>query len=427
MKKSDKSGVGNGLILATIGGFGLIISQLCPIEPIYTYGYIIIGSIFTVLELLKESKYEKLFRRCGLVNVDGQVPLVIKKTQNGNTKTLVIHMPEGISMKHFEKVQEELEQALNCKIEFGFNKKLVMKCIEMSLKTMYPFEYEECGNPLEIFCGYSHEGKYYLDIEKCPHLIIAGETGSGKSSLLDIIVLSLLLSRHNVELHLVDFQGVGLGKYENCKKVMSYGETPDDFEKLLNEMDEESQRRLKLFRSVKNRIHIDKLSAWNEHYPGRALPYKVVIIDEFSRLSEKDYEDLLERFRTRVSMDRKVGIHYIISMQRPDVKCIEGSIKANMPTRIAFKTVTEVDSKVILDIEGAEQIKNPGRFLIKYCGEITEVQSMHIPSDKIMKFLRKNNLLRSQREIEVFELEKRRKHIEEWRKIHPNPYGVQVK
>jgi len=427
-KRADKKDSGNGLLMIGLGGFGYVLSPFLGVAPIYTVGMMALGTGLTAFELymLRENKYEKLFRKCGIVNCDGKVPLVIKKTYKDNETTLVLHVPEGLSQKQFEQKQMELEQSLNCKVEYGFNKNLILKLTEMNLSTMYPFLFEECDNPLSVYCGNTHSGKFILNIESCPHAILAGETGGGKTSLLDVIILSLMLNKHDIDLHLIDFQCVGLGKYEDCKKVKSYGETPNDFEKIMDEMEAENAKRLKLFRSVKNKVYIDKLSVWNKLYPSKAMPYKVVIVDEFARLAEDQYKPILERFRTRASMDRKTGIHYIIAMQRPDVKCIEGSIKANMPTRIAFKTVTDTDSEVILDVPGAEKLKNPGRFLAKYCGELTEVQSMYIPSENIMKFLKQNNLFKPIEDTYFKEqaIEDKINHIKDWRKTHNKPYGV---
>jgi S-DNA-T family DNA segregation ATPase FtsK/SpoIIIE len=333
--------------------------------------------------IFQESKYRKLFRLCGIENKDGKLPVIIKKQKKGNCTTLVLHLPEGLSQRHFEQKQEELEYHLNAKTEYGYNKNLILKLTDRSLKKRYDYEFKDCEKPLEVFCGYSHDGEFTLDIEKCPHAIVAGETNSGKSSLLRNMILSLILSEHDIDLHLIDFQAVELGIFENCRKVKSYGETPDDFEALIDELAEENEKRRKLF---KGKSYIQNLSEWNRRNPDKTLPYKVVFIDEFARLAEKEYEGLLEKFRTRVSMDRKVGIHYIVAMQRPDVKCISGSIKANMPTRIAFRVVTQIDSEVILDTKGAEDIKEQGRFIAKYCGELKEVQAMYI--DNVRPLLR---------------------------------------
>jgi S-DNA-T family DNA segregation ATPase FtsK/SpoIIIE len=345
---------------------------------------------------------------------------VIKYDKKANT--LVIHMPEGISQKHFEQKKEELEQGFNCKIEFGFNKNLIMKLTEISLKSNYKYVFVQCSGPLQVYCGNMHEGKFVLDLEKAPHMIVAGETNSGKSSLLRNVVLSLILSAHSLDLHLIDFQAVELGIFEQCKKVRSYGETPEDFERLLDELAEENNRRLKLFRSVKNKVYIQNLQVWNEKLPDRALPHKVVVIDEFSRLSEDEYKLVLEKFRSRVAMDRKVGIHYIVAMQRPDVKCISGSIKANMPTRAAFKTFSQVDSEVILDQGGAENIKEQGRFLIKYCGEFKEVQALYIDNEQVRSVLKKCKAYKTREEIAA----ERREQIKVLRQKCINPYLKKV-
>jgi len=366
--------------------------------------------------IFRETKYKKLFRLCGIVNKDGKLPIIIKKQKKENCTTLVLHLPEGLSQKHFEQKQQELEYHLNSKIEFGFNKNLILKLTGMNLKKRYSYEYKPCDKPLEVFCGYSHDGEFVLDIEKCPHIIVAGETSSGKSSLLRNIVLSMILSSHDIDIHMIDFQAVELGIFEDCRKVKSYGETPQDFESLMDELAEENERRLKLFRSVKDKVYIQNLATWNKRYPKRAMPYKVVFIDEFSRLAEKEYDGLLEKFRTRVSMDRKVGIHYIVSMQRPDVKCISGSIKANMPTRIAFKVVTQVDSEVILDHRGAEHIKEQGRFLIKYCGEIKEVQAMYIDNNDVRPLLK--GYYKTKEELEA----EKKKKMAKLREKCINPY-----
>lgn len=391
---------------------------MIKVNNVYPLATAILLSGIAIDILHRENEYEKLFRSCGIINLDGKIPKVIKNNKKGIETTLVVYMPEGISQSHFELKQQEIEQNLNVKIEFAFNKNLIMKLISKNLSILYNYVFEEQENPLQVYVGESYEGKFILDIEKCPHILLAGETNSGKTSVLDTIALSLILSKFVVDIHLIDFQSVGLGIFEDCKKVKSYGETPADFEKLLYEMEVENEKRLSLFRSVKNKVYIEKLSVWNKKFPERAMPYKVVIIDEFARLAEDEYKPLLEKFRTRISMDRKVGIHYIAAMQRPDVKCISGSIKANMPTRIAGKTVTQVDSEVILDACGAEKLKIQGRFLIKYCGEIKEFQALFIEPAQIRKFLKKNDGYRPKADP----IDERKKIIEDFHKQNVNPW-----
>lgn len=391
----------------------------------YSYSQVIaaaglsIAGGFALDKLFEDDKYTKLFKACGIVNKEGKVPIVIKKESKEKHTTLVLHLPPGLSQKHFEEKQQELEQNLNAKIEFGFNKNLILKLTEMNLKTYYPYEFRQCKKASEAFCGIGYNGDFYIDIEKDQHIIVAGESDSGKSSFITTLVLSYILSNKCIDLHLIDFQGVTLGIFEDCKKVKSYGETPDDFVRLMDEMETESNKRLKLFRSVKNKVYVEKLETWNQEFPKKTLPYKLVVIDEFARLAEKDYEDLLKQFRQRVSMDRKAGIHYCISLQRPDASIIEGAIKANMSTRIAFKAVSPVDSEVILGgIRGAEKIKNQGRFLARHRGELKEVQALYIEPKKIRQILKQCNKYKSKEDLQL----ERKQLILKLRSQCVNPY-----
>jgi S-DNA-T family DNA segregation ATPase FtsK/SpoIIIE len=408
-----------GAGITTLGYQVLAPLGLITISPIVTFLIVSASTIGGIVldAIFKEDEYEKLFKMCGLINKDNEVPLVIKKTKDDIKTTLVIHLPAGLSQSHFESKQEELEQYLNCKIKFGFNKNLIIELIQMNLSTMYNYVFEEQKNPLQIYIGNTHEGKFIIDIEKCPHMLIAGETGGGKSSLLDTITTSLIINPYDIELHFIDFQAVTLGKYENCKKVKSYGETPEEFDILLDKMALENGKRLKAYRSVKNKHFIDKLSLWNELYPEQRFPQIVVIVDEFERLAQEKYKEIFEKFLIRISMDRKVGIHYILSLQRPDVKAIEGSIKANIPCRIAFKTTSEIDSKVILDCYGAEKLKNEGRFLIKYQGEIKEVQGLFVEPDKrIRKILKEHKAFKSRDEIAYEDRQREKEEAERLKK-----------
>jgi hypothetical protein len=415
MEQDRRSVVVDGGILA---GIALLGNATLNIAPNWQAALVAGGCVGCgiLLDKIGNSKIEKLFRMCNLENKAHQIPLVIKKDRKGTETTYIIHLPAGISQKHFEQHQQELEQALNAKIEFSFNKNLIMKLVPMNLGIRYDYAFEDQDNPTKVFIGYTHEGKFYFDIDDAIQTIIAGEPKSGKSSLLRTILLSLILSKHDVNLHLIDFQGIELGIFQDCKKVKSYGETPEDFNRLLDEMDEESNRRLKLFASVRKKHYIQNLAVWNKFYPDRALPYKIIAIDEFSRIS--DYEDLLEKFRIRVAMDRKCGLLYLASMQRPDVKIISGSIKGCMPTRFAFKVVTDTDSEVILNVAGAEQIKNKGRCLLKYNGEIKEVQCLYIEPDDVRAVLKKHKAHKTQEEV----VAERRENMKKRREKCINPY-----
>lgn len=431
--RNEVSMTARGLAVAgavVCGGYALtVVNNTFDVTMIYSIALSLAFSGYFLDRLFKKYNYEKLFRNCGLENKDKEIPIVIKCTKKENKTTLVIHLPPGLSQKHFESKQQELEQALNSKIEFGFNENLILEMVQNNLRSEYDFELRETDNPLEVYFGESDYGPYYLNIEKCQHIIIGGATDSGKSSGITDIVLSLILNRHNVELHLHDFQDITLGIFADCKKVRSYGTTPEQFSQLLDQMEKECENRLKLFRSVKNKIHIEKLSTWNKEFPNKALPYKLVVVDEFGRLSDKEYEYVLEKFRTRVQMDRKAGIHYLIVLHRCSVDMLSGSIKTNMPTRISFRTATATDSKVILDEDGAEKLKQQGRCLIMNYDGLKEVQALYIEPKNIRKLLKKHNKYKTREEIQLEKRQeeiaaeaKRKSYLAEWRKNNKNPY-----
>ncbi|EPR12350.1 FtsK/SpoIIIE domain-containing protein [Ruminiclostridium papyrosolvens] len=389
------------------------------------FSFFAVGSGVILDKVLKPDKYTKLFRMCGIINKEDKTPIIIKEQRNKNSTTLVISLPEGISQEDFERNQQALEQNLNAKIEFGFNKNLIMKFVEMNLKTMYPYEFRQLDET-EAYIGKGYDDDFILDISKDQHLIVAGETDSGKSSFLVSMVLSYVLSKHNIELHLIDFQNITLCMFEDCKKVKSYGSNIEDFDRLMDYLEEESERRLKLFKSVNNKVYVEKIETWNRLFPARKIPFIAVVIDEGLTLA--DYPEVMAKFRQRVAKDRKTGIHYILSLQRPDATLVAGAIKANMSTRIAFKCVSQVDSEVILGgLHGAEKIKHKGRFLARYRGELKEYQALYINPDKIKKILKDNNLLRDKKQSPPAEpIMDRKKIIEDFRKNYSNPYKKDV-
>ncbi len=383
-----------------------------------------VGTGIILDKVFKQNRYDKLFRMCGLTNKEDKTAIVIKEQKKDNVTTLVLHLPDGLSQEDFEKNQQALEQSLNAKITFGFNKNLIMKLVDMNLKSMYPFEFKQLSDT-EAFVGKGYEDDFILDISKDQHLIVAGETESGKSSFLVSMVLSYILSKHNIELHLIDFQDITLCMFEDCKKVKSYGSTIDDFDKLMDYLEEESERRLKLFKSVNNKVYVEKIETWNRLFPARKIPFIAVVIDEGLTLA--DCSDVMTKFRQRVAKDRKTGIHYILSLQRPSADIVAGSIKSNMSTRIAFKCVSKVDSEVILGgLHGAEKIKHKGRFLARYRGELKEYQALYINPDKIKQILKDNNLLRDRKQPKAAEPIDRKKIIEDFRKNYKNPYKKEV-
>ncbi len=214
------------------------------------------------------------------------------------------------------------------------------------------------------------------DLASMPHILIAGSTGSGKSVAINAMIMSLLYrtTPNQVRLILVDPKRVELGMYEGIPHLFTPIITDSKLAaNALRNAVREMERRLKLLasRSVRNLDQYNKLfesSAPSLFGPEdgqeeEPLPYIVIIIDELADLMMLDRANVEESITRLAQMARAVGIHLILATQRPSVDVITGLIKANVPTRISFRLATKVDSRTILDTNGAEALLGRGDML----------------------------------------------------------------
>ncbi len=212
------------------------------------------------------------------------------------------------------------------------------------------------------------------DLASMPHVLIAGSTGSGKSVAINAMIMSLLFrtTPAQVRLILVDPKRVELGMYEGVPHLFTPIITePKLAANALRNAVREMERRLKLLasRSVRNIDQYNKLfestmpSLFDDGQDEEPLPYIVIIIDELADLMMLDRANVEESITRLAQMARAVGIHLILATQRPSVDVITGLIKANVPTRISFRLATKVDSRTILDTNGAEALLGRGDML----------------------------------------------------------------
>jgi len=198
---------------------------------------------------------------------------------------------------------------------------------------------------------------YVYDITSAPHLLIAGATGSGKSVLLHNIVRQLQ-TKENVEVHILDPKMVEFGEYEDMEKIQYLTDTKEMSEHL-SKWQDIMQHRFTLLRKAKAK-NITEYNAKGKN----KMSYVYIIIDEFGDLVKgKIGSDVMDHALVLAQKARAVGIHLILATQRPSVDIISGTIKANFPARIALKTASIIDSRVILDIDGAEKLTGKGDIL----------------------------------------------------------------
>jgi DNA segregation ATPase FtsK/SpoIIIE, S-DNA-T family len=227
------------------------------------------------------------------------------------------------------------------------------------------------------------------DLASMPHVLIAGSTGSGKSVAINAMIMSLLFrtTPSQVRLILVDPKRVELGMYEGIPHLFTPIITePKLAANALRNAVREMERRLKLLasRSVRNIDQYNKLfesampSLFSDGEDEQPLPYIVIIIDELADLMMLDRSNVEESITRLAQMARAVGIHLILATQRPSVDVITGLIKANVPTRISFRLATKVDSRTILDTNGAEALLGRGDMLFLPPGT-SRLMRLHAP------------------------------------------------
>ncbi|NYF24286.1 DNA translocase FtsK [Sporosarcina sp. JAI121] len=230
---------------------------------------------------------------------------------------------------------------------------------------------------LMISLGRDVTGKAMLaELNKMPHVLIAGSTGSGKSVCINGIIVSILMRAkpHEVKMMMIDPKMVELNVYNGVPHLLAPVVTdPRKASQALKKVVSEMERRYELFSHTGTRNiegYNDHIEVWNEENEEKhpRMPYIVVIVDELADLmmvASSDVEDSITRL---AQMARAAGIHLIIATQRPSVDVITGIIKANIPSRIAFAVSSSIDSRTILDSGGAEKLLGRGDMLFLPAG-----------------------------------------------------------
>lgn len=245
---------------------------------------------------------------------------------------------------------------------------------------------------LAIALGKDINGEFVVsDLAKMPHLLIAGQTGSGKSVGMNGLILSLLYKNTPAELQMimVDPKQVELGMYDGIPHLLTPVITSPD--KALNSLRwsvAEMERRFNLMREKR----VKNLEEYNEKVDEKEkMPAIVFIIDELADLMMSGNKKEVEHNIARIAQKgRAAGMHIIIATQRPSVNVITGIIKANIPTRIAFTVASQIDSRTILDQMGAESLLGRGDMLYFPTGAMgpTRVQGMLVETDEIDRVVR---------------------------------------
>ena len=242
---------------------------------------------------------------------------------------------------------------------------------------------------------------YVFDLAKMPHILMAGATGQGKSVGLNAIIASLLYSKHPSELKfvMVDPKKVELTLYNRIERHY-LAKLPDSEDAIITDVKQvvrtlnslciEMDQRYDLLKAAECRNIIE----YNEKFKARRLlpteghrflPYIVLVVDEFADLIMTAGREVESPIARLAQLARAIGIHLIIATQRPSVNIITGSIKANFPARIAFRVISQVDSKTILDQSGANQLIGRGDMLLSTGNDLVRLQCAFIDTPEVEK------------------------------------------
>ncbi len=344
-----------------------------------------------------------------------KVPAKVEAVRRGAAVTRYeLHMPTGIPVKKIHAHSSDIALALAAKsdirIETPIRGKSAVgievpndKISTVGLKEIVSSpRFTESKAPLTFALGEDVDGNVYCcNLDKMPHLLVAGSTGSGKSVCLNALILSFLFrtSPEDLRIILVDPKRVEFGIYNDIphllmpKAVTEPKKALQAFDWLIDEM----ERRFTIFQEcfVKN---LQEYNAQPEVLSKKLpkLPYLVLIVDELADLvvttNKKELEERIIRLTQKA---RAAGIHLILATQRPSVDIITGSIKINLPTRIAFAVTNYVDSKTILDQGGAEKLLGKGDMLYSpRDGEPIRVQGAFVDTPEVkavVDFVKANN------------------------------------
>ncbi len=261
-------------------------------------------------------------------------------------------------------------------------------------------KFQECDYELPVALGKTITNEVFIfDLTKMPHLLVAGATGQGKSVGLNAIITSLLYKKHPSEMKmvLIDPKMVEFNIYSAIEKHY-LAKLPDEEKAIITDITKVTQTLNSLTKEMDDRYellmkaHVRTIKEYNEKFIKRRLnpekghrymPYIVVVIDEFGDLimtAGKEIEMPIARIAQKA---RAVGIHMVIATQRPTTNIITGTIKANFPARMAFRVTSQIDSRTILDMSGANQLIGRGDMLFSQGSSLIRIQCAFVDTPEV--------------------------------------------
>lgn len=355
-----------------------------PIEVYIPVFFISVGIGGLYWYYKTQSKFSHLFKNLDLGTNKTCYPLLKSKSYTNNSIIYKFTLPSGLCLTDFTDKKEQIEQFIGTEIDIRYTyKEIIIEEYKDKMKEFIGYEPTLIKGKVPIMIGYDRK----MSLLTCdlsngePHILIAGETGSGKSTTLRAIITNLIL-KSNVKLHLIDLKsGTEFNIFQKSSKVISFCRTIKEAEKLLDMLSIEVDNRYDKF--YEN--DVKDIAEYNKKYPYKKLSYEVLIIDEFADLQDnKSCKYNLDELGRKA---RACGIHMILSTQRPDSKVLSGNIKANITNIVGLKTLNGINSNIILGETGLEKLRGKGHGIFKR-GETTTFQSPFLSVDECRELIK---------------------------------------
>lgn len=394
------------------------------------------GVIRMIIEAFQEwmykLKFKKMLRRCF---VDAEVcvkkkandreftqyPLIHNVQEKDDHLQVVFRLPKTVPLEKLMSKHFVFQRYFG---EHTFFKADEIGGVTMRIYTKDPFKqtfvydyslYEEQAKKYKvpILVGFEDGGYTFLDlIDPAPHLLIAGQTGMGKSSTVRSILTTLVLSKtpEQVKLFLFDLKRTEFFLFKNLPHVVEFSVEENQIKRHLEEINKEMDRR----GDIQMEHEVSSILRLPEHIR-KDMPILVVCIDEFQDLDE----DTMELVGRVAAKGRSLGCLLLLSTQRPDSTVLKGKIKNNLVNRISLKQSNSTNSKIV-DCQGAESIKNVGECVFSVGGELRRAKTVFLDDQKAKEILAPLNIVKTQQQtqedsklIQMDDVKNRKKQIDQ--------------
>lgn len=340
-------------------------------------------------KLRAKNKLVYAFERAGLYREHGEhktFPRIHSVKSFEERTEFVFTLPNGLDPKEMKKKAYVFQQVFgrNTKLS-GDLKRFVLNVYHQSIPSKFAYRYEDfdiSDLSIPIVCGKNIRGESIAyDMQECPHLLVAGETGSGKSTSLRAILTTLMRSQSPERLRLVlgDLKRSEFHVFRRVAHVDTLATNTDDLTSALKSVSNEMIERGAIL-DRHEKTHMSEIQGVDRR------PNIIVCIDEVALLKkEKEIMDIIEDIS---AIGRALGVYLILSMQRPDRDVLDGKLKNNLTVRMAFRHADAINSRITIGTKGAEDLPSQpgGRMLLKMEG-LTEIQAPYLDDEKARKML----------------------------------------